>query len=713
MDFSMSVTLCLLFSLLPMWPAAGQDLPDKLTVNVGAVENVGDNVTLALTKRSVRSDTYRLYVQTPEGRKRAEPFPVSTYRGYVQEDPTVRVNANIEPGGILSANFSQGRDIIGHVTKQKIAVPSGTCTPLMSAGNKVIPMSSITARVSPSPGGYTVPPVPMRLVRVALDVAPECIAACPSLEAAVSCAEQRINDADFNWARNVGLAWEINTLVMVVNNPVTGVTWIEDGEEEPAGRKSTVAATFCAAGNGCRGGHAYAAGLGQEAGALMHEAGHTFGCPHGLDKRDAMQGCRAFFGPNNTRVIVANMTHRTEADFPAVTYNGALPPQAQDDVAETTKDKAATIDVLENDFDGNGDTLSLRSVGPTCSEGGAVALTADKMKVMYTPPPGFVGLDSFKYEVVDSSGTASRSGTVDVNVITEGIAAYFDFETVTQGELRGHGSQGFEFKNHGPVGGPGFVFFFKPELVPGVRGNAVFNGINSGWGGSRSPWLWFHQINIPAIGDPGPGDLSVSIWVLYPKLRKNMEGRHKKKVTSTSGVIIGKGAVKFTCDPNQHHPGWAIIHLPKYQGFKFLGSSGGVGFDLQTTEQIQPNTWYHLAMVIDRNAGKLRAWVNDKELSETATTSDIVPGNIGDAQQLRLWNGDIWQYWHSFPAVMDELKIYNTALSAKQVAELYAEGKDARVPDLSALRVDEKAETPVQEEDPRFKAAPAITSHEE
>jgi hypothetical protein len=160
--------------LLPsMLCAAGQILPDELTVNVGDVKGVGSNVTVVLTKRSVRSGNYKLFVQTPEGRKRAEPFPVSTYRGYVEGEPSMRVNGNIEPGGILSANFSEGRDIIGHVTKQKIAVPAGRCTPLMSAGNKVVPLSSITPRVSPTPGGYTVPPVPMRLIRGAVSVVPE------------------------------------------------------------------------------------------------------------------------------------------------------------------------------------------------------------------------------------------------------------------------------------------------------------------------------------------------------------------------------------------------------------------------------------------------------------------------------------------------------------------------------------------------------------
>lgn len=709
---SFFATLLLVLLVHTLQVAAGQILPDELIVNVGEVTGVGTNVAVVLAKRSVRSDTYAFYVQTPEGRKRAEPFPVSTYRGYVKGDPSMRVTANIEPGGILSANFSEGRDIIGHVTKLSITVGTGKSTPLMIAGNKVVPMSSITTRVSPTRAGYTVPPVPMRLVRIDLDVAPEPISECPSLEAAVSRAEQRINDADFNFARNVATAWEIDCLIMNVSEPLLkGVTLSADQNIQPEGKTGKMGVTFCAAGNGCRGGHPAAAGLGQEAGALMHEAGHAFGCPHGLDKNDAMKGCRAFFGPNNTRIVVNTMNGRSSTEYPAVIYNGTLPPQAQDDIAETPKEKPVTIDVLDNDFDGNGDSLTLKSVGPKCVKGGTVTLSPDRMKVIYTPPTGFVGLDSFKYEVVDSTGTSSRAGEVDVNVITEGVAAYFDFNKVEIGATGGRGSSGDSFKNGGPVGDTASVLFFKPLLVPGVRGNAVFNGINAGWGPSRTG-DWMHQMNIPNIGDPGPGNLSVSIWVLYPRLVQNMQQPHKKCVASSSGVILGKGGIKYVGNPNAPYgTGWAIIHLPHYKGFKFLGANGAGSFDLKSSDPIQPNTWYHLVMVMDRKAQKLKAWVNNKELTESSSTSDLLPGDIYDAQDLRLLNGDVWQWWHSYPVVLDELKIYNTVLTPKQVSELYAEGKDAKAPDLSAFRRDEKADVPVAE-DPKYEVKQYVKPEE-
>jgi hypothetical protein len=73
----------------------------------------------------------------------------------------------------------------------------------------------------------------------------------------------------------------------------------------------------------------------------------------------------------------------------------------------------------------------------------------------------------------------------------------------------------------------------------------------------------------------------------------------------------------------------------------------------------------------------------------------VLPSDIYDAQDLRILNGDVWQWWHSYPMVLDELKIYNTALASKQVSELYAEGKGAKAPELSAFRRDEKTDVPV------------------
>ncbi|QLQ30294.1 MAG: tandem-95 repeat protein [Candidatus Thiothrix singaporensis] len=85
-------------------------------------------------------------------------------------------------------------------------------------------------------------------------------------------------------------------------------------------------------------------------------------------------------------------------------------PSASADTASTAQDTAVTIDVLANDSDADGDTLSIESF----TQGGHGTVTATGGKLVYTPNSGFVGSDSFTYTVSD--GTDTATGTVNVQV---------------------------------------------------------------------------------------------------------------------------------------------------------------------------------------------------------------------------------------------------------------------------------------------------------
>ncbi len=87
------------------------------------------------------------------------------------------------------------------------------------------------------------------------------------------------------------------------------------------------------------------------------------------------------------------------------------PPVAVDDGSTTTKNTAVTIDVLANDTDADGDTLSIAGV-TSPAHGTAVVNTG---KVVYTPANSYVGSDTFDYTVSDGHG-GSDTGTVTVTV---------------------------------------------------------------------------------------------------------------------------------------------------------------------------------------------------------------------------------------------------------------------------------------------------------
>ena len=91
-------------------------------------------------------------------------------------------------------------------------------------------------------------------------------------------------------------------------------------------------------------------------------------------------------------------------------------PSAVDDLAATSEDVAATIAVLGNDSDADGDALTLASVSSPAH--GTATANADGT-IGYTPAANYSGADSFSYTISDGQGgsaTAAISVTVaDVN----------------------------------------------------------------------------------------------------------------------------------------------------------------------------------------------------------------------------------------------------------------------------------------------------------
>jgi thermitase len=90
-------------------------------------------------------------------------------------------------------------------------------------------------------------------------------------------------------------------------------------------------------------------------------------------------------------------------------------PVANDDSATTREGTAVTIDVLANDRDVDGDSLSVASVTP----GTSGSATINGTSVIYTPNSGFTGTDSFTYTISDGQG-GSATARVTVNVEPSG-----------------------------------------------------------------------------------------------------------------------------------------------------------------------------------------------------------------------------------------------------------------------------------------------------
>lgn len=80
-------------------------------------------------------------------------------------------------------------------------------------------------------------------------------------------------------------------------------------------------------------------------------------------------------------------------------------PVAQNDTATTRIDTPVTIAVLGNDSDPDGDAIHLIAAGNAAH--GMAQIQGDR--IVYTPPPGFVGTDSFTYAIQDAHGSNAQA----------------------------------------------------------------------------------------------------------------------------------------------------------------------------------------------------------------------------------------------------------------------------------------------------------------
>jgi len=111
-----------------------------------------------------------------------------------------------------------------------------------------------------------------------------------------------------------------------------------------------------------------------------------------------------------------------------VSQNANDAPNAQDDSFTATEDTAATLDVLANDSDADGDTLTVTLQSTPAN--GAASVNGDGT-IAYTPDPDFAGQDSFTYTVSDGNGgTATADIAITVDPVNDAPKAAADSFTV-------------------------------------------------------------------------------------------------------------------------------------------------------------------------------------------------------------------------------------------------------------------------------------------
>ncbi|HEX3476903.1 MAG TPA: Ig-like domain-containing protein [Kofleriaceae bacterium] len=138
-----------------------------------------------------------------------------------------------------------------------------------------------------------------------------------------------------------------------------------------------------------------------------------------------------YHGPDGFSYTVADPSGATATAAVAVTVSSVNdPPVAVDDAASLDEDTAVTVDVVANDLDVDGDTLTITAVTQPAH---GIALALDGHRVQYTPAPNYNGPDALSYTISDGNGGQSTAWlTLTVNPVNDPPVAVADAMTLDE-----------------------------------------------------------------------------------------------------------------------------------------------------------------------------------------------------------------------------------------------------------------------------------------
>ena len=328
----------------------------------------------------------------------------------------------------------------------------------------------------------------------------------------------------------------------------------------------------------------------------------------------------------------------TAENFFLETEPDPAPPTANDDATSATSGVATEIAVLANDNPGFGpDPLAILSI--TQPMNGTVTLTGGTTTVTYTSNPGFAGTDTFTYTV--SNGEGTDSATVTVNVVPETSTIWLPFDE-TSGTTA-HDALG---RPLGTLDG-----FATPDWVPGRLDGALrFFG-----DGNSDTVVLFGN-----TGVAGTAARTVSFWI---NADANQGG-----VRST---ILSWGASNSTATPGNRFD----INLNHSSNYQLRGefNSSGVNFTTPARTDLRGAGWVHCAIVVPAGAtvsqilGYLDGVPATPQLEPAGAGGTAIDTSSANPITIGNWaTGDD----RPFRGLIDDVRIYDRALTAGEIAEL-------------------------------------------
>ena len=653
-------TLALAITAIACWcsPAAAQ-LPNSFVVTVN--DNTGTPVELNLTKHSVRPPNFRVvswdtingYVEEHTATNPA--LPARTYRGFISQDPNKLVLAVVRVNDTLDAEVHNGSGRLWSVSGINVATELGNGTGSIPAP---APLAAGTAPTGSMAGGAPttyIPPVGLYTAHGVEDVPSQFYDQNgQSVEATLAWVEHQWNILDFFNSRDAKLNMQLTEIYIRKEQfytPASGNAgqfnsmlqseWLAQGQNTRGFIHSWFPYNFTYAGGYASGNNFYDAGSeAVSVNALYHECAHNWRAQHFYYGKDTMSGSHPAHGEMNAmRVLAERQEESGETGLlPTASYPTNLHPRAFLDLATTLVNTAVNISPMENDWDANGDTLSIKTHTATTAKGGTVTEAAGVLT--YTPATGYVGKDMIVYEVQDSAGLYTQ-GLIHIEVINQGLAARWSMEE-TSGTVATDGSGN---------GHPGALVGsdFSSATIPGPVGNAISLAANGSMIGDTSDLIVEPEDAYPLESaasnffDPMDQSFSASCWfklddggtaVLMSKRNPGFFGYH---------LTAGPGGLSAVVRPWDGNAGWHTV----------------------TSGPLATGAWHHASMVINRSNDTLRLYLNGQEVG----TAAALPAD------LFIFNGREDLVVGGGAAVsLDEVQVHTKALSLVEIQAIYNAG---------------------------------------
>lgn len=243
----------------------------------------------------------------------------------------------------------------------------------------------------------------------------------------------------------------------------------------------------------------------------------------------------------------------------------------------------------------------------------------------------FSGQAATTFDVTLSPTTVAETITTNPT-LEDGLVGHWTFDgedmdwSSTTAEVRDRSDKG----NNGDAGGS----LSTRSVAAGVLGQALkFNGTTD-------------RVTVTSASALPQTALSVSAWV-------------KRDASGTFDRIVEHEW------PDVQEGSW-VLFVDSADDVQFgLRSAGGTQRISEYVTTIELGTWHHLVGTYDGTTG--RVYVDGVEGGTTFSVSDIVLDTVGDI--VIAGAGD------RFPGVIDDVRVYNRALSADEVKRLYQLGQ--------------------------------------